>query len=385
MKWTYSIQQKTTAAVLLAAIFAVIFIVNRLENNKINELGESMNSVYEDRLMVENYIFRLSGLLYEKKILLDQCVGMEQGEEYFRYLRDQNTAIALLVEDYDRTQLTEQEATLFNDFKNQLLVIQNQESRFLNSDDGSNEVLASSLNASFQNANVLLMGLSNVQINVGKSVNERSKELVAGSTILTRFELGMLVIIGIHLALPSIWLGALVAVVPAVFVVETIRRQHAIRTRLIKALITLAALLYVALPAALLVATRNLPSGFTWLLTILCVTWGTDSFAYIGGRLWGRTKLAPHISPKKTVEGAIVGVIGGIVPAATVLQLAGLFSVTSMIPVALGPLIHVSGRVGSSRATAWRSADMWLSPRIIQVWATLKITTSRATDINPAR
>ena len=197
MKWTYSIQQKTTAAVLLAAIFAVIFIVNRLENNKINELGESMNSVYEDRLMVENYIFRLSGLLYEKKILLDQCVGMEQGEEYFRYLRDQNTAIALLVEDYDRTQLTEQEATLFNDFKNQLLVIQNQESRFLNSDDGSNEVLASSLNASFQNANVLLMGLSNVQINVGKSVNERSKELVAGSTILTRFELGMLVIIGI--------------------------------------------------------------------------------------------------------------------------------------------------------------------------------------------
>lgn len=197
MKWTYSIQQKTTAAVLLAAIFAVIFIVNRIENNKINELGKSMNSVYEDRLMVENYIFRLSGLLYEKKILLDQCVGMEQGEEYFRYLRDQNTAIALLVEDYDRTQLTEQEATLFNDFKNQLLVIQNQESRFLNSDDGNNEVLASSLNASFQNANVLLMGLSNVQINVGKSVNERSKELVAGSTILTRFELGMLVIIGI--------------------------------------------------------------------------------------------------------------------------------------------------------------------------------------------
>jgi len=197
MKWTYSIQQKTTAAVLLAAIFAVIFIVNRLENNKINELGKSMNSVYEDRLMVENYIFRLSGLLYEKKILLDQCVGIEQGEEYFRYLRDQNTAIALLVEDYDRTQLTEQEATLFNDFKNQLLVIQNQESRFLNSDDGNNEVLASSLNASFQNANVLLMGLSNVQINVGKSVNERSKELVAGSTILTRFELGMLVIIGI--------------------------------------------------------------------------------------------------------------------------------------------------------------------------------------------
>lgn len=165
---------------------------------------------------------------------------------------------------------------------------------------------------------------------------------VEGSALLG-VPLAVLVIVGIHLALPEIWLGALVATVPLVFLLETLRGDHNIRTRAIKALITLSGLLYVALPAALLVATRNLPNGLTWVLLIFLITWGTDSFAYIGGRLWGRTKLAPQISPKKTLEGAIVGVIGGIVPAATMLQLGGLFSVAAMIPVAFGPLLAILG------------------------------------------
>lgn len=165
---------------------------------------------------------------------------------------------------------------------------------------------------------------------------------IAGSGVIG-VPAAVLVIVGIHLALPQVWLGALVASVPAVFLLESLRGDHGVRTRAVKAFITLAALLYVALPASLLVATRNLPYGLVWLIMIFFVTWGTDSFAYIGGRLWGRTKLAPQISPKKTVEGAIVGVIGGIIPAAAVLQVAGLFSVTAMIVVSLGPLIAILG------------------------------------------
>ena len=76
---------------------------------------------------------------------------------------------------------------------------------------------------------------------------------------------------------------------------------------------------------------------------ILCVTWGTDTFAYIGGRLWGKTKLAPKLSPKKTVEGAIVGAIGGITGALILLAYTHTISPGSLIFVLLAPLVAIAG------------------------------------------
>lgn len=197
MKWTYSIHQKTTAAVLFAAIFAVIFIVNRIENNKVNELGISMNSVYQDRLMVENYIFQLSALLYEKKILLDQCTGSSYNEDQQLYLNNQNQAIAHLILNYENTELTELEATLFSDLKKQVEQIKEQEQLYLQSKSNSSDVENIALAESFKSANYLLSDLSNVQIKVGKTVNERSQQLVAGSTLLTSFEMAVLIVIGL--------------------------------------------------------------------------------------------------------------------------------------------------------------------------------------------
>ncbi len=46
---------------------------------------------------------------------------------------------------------------------------------------------------------------------------------------------------------------------------------------------------------------------------IFIISWGTDTFAYIVGCLFGKHKLCPKLSPKKTVEGSIGGIFGAII------------------------------------------------------------------------
>ncbi len=49
-------------------------------------------------------------------------------------------------------------------------------------------------------------------------------------------------------------------------------------------------------------------SKFVWLVYI--IAFGTDTFAYFTGKFFGKNKLYPEVSPNKTVEGAIGGIIG---------------------------------------------------------------------------
>lgn len=60
-----------------------------------------------------------------------------------------------------------------------------------------------------------------------------------------------------------------------------------------------------------------------WLLAALALVWAADSGAYFAGRGFGRRKLAPSISPNKTVEGALGGLVAGVVVAVGFGLLAG--------------------------------------------------------------
>jgi phosphatidate cytidylyltransferase len=55
----------------------------------------------------------------------------------------------------------------------------------------------------------------------------------------------------------------------------------------------------------------TLVHGGNYFVGLLLLSFLTDTFAYLGGRILGRTPLAPQISPKKTIEGSIIGLLGG--------------------------------------------------------------------------
>ncbi|MCR6685307.1 phosphatidate cytidylyltransferase [Pseudoxanthomonas sp.] len=65
------------------------------------------------------------------------------------------------------------------------------------------------------------------------------------------------------------------------------------------------------------------PGAHRWLLTALALVWAADSGAYFAGRTWGRRKLAPTISPNKTLEGALGGLVAGLAVALAFGSFAG--------------------------------------------------------------
>ena len=76
---------------------------------------------------------------------------------------------------------------------------------------------------------------------------------------------------------------------------------------------TIAGILYVGWLLSHLVALRGLDAGRNWVFFALFVTWASDTTAFFIGRRFGRHKLAPNISPGKTWEGTMGGILGAII------------------------------------------------------------------------
>ncbi len=108
-------------------------------------------------------------------------------------------------------------------------------------------------------------------------------------------------------------------------------------------------LLYIAVPMGMLLGILYIsPMGRWWIAYLLVVTKITDIGAYFAGSLWGRRKLAPHISPGKTVEGAIFGLISAVAAsyAFHFLSQGSRFQLTTLEWVSFGLILGAIGQFG---------------------------------------
>ncbi len=89
--------------------------------------------------------------------------------------------------------------------------------------------------------------------------------------------------------------------------------------------ITVSGILYFGFIGSFLISLRYLPEGAWWLLLVLASVWLADGGAYLIGSRWGRHKISPRLSPKKSWEGYLAGIAFGTVGAILLVQLFSLW------------------------------------------------------------
>jgi phosphatidate cytidylyltransferase len=156
---------------------------------------------------------------------------------------------------------------------------------------------------------------------------------------------GMLVAFTMGFGASSEWISAALVTVLASVLIGTLATATDMRKSVVAAGQILLGALYGGMLLPHFIWVRNLPSGAGWVCLVIACVMAGDAGGYFGGRMFGRRKLWPTVSPKKTVEGAaaafvctlIVGVLanwivlGSQMGAVEVLAVSGAISILAQL------------------------------------------------------
>jgi len=142
--------------------------------------------------------------------------------------------------------------------------------------------------------------------------------------------------------------GALAGLIAGVFLILILRQDA--QTGLSDWLWIVGGLAYVGFLGAHLLLLRDLDDGREWVFVAVFSTFVADTAAYFVGRALGRRQIAPAVSPGKTVEGGIAGLVAGFGAVFIVVWVVGLdVDELKLLPLALLlPAVAVVGDLGES-------------------------------------
>jgi phosphatidate cytidylyltransferase len=143
----------------------------------------------------------------------------------------------------------------------------------------------------------------------------------------------------------ALWLSLAIVLVVVGGVLVPLARPEPLDRAGLRLAWLIAGPLYVATLMGSIGRIHDRPHGGAWVLLAMWFAWASDTGAYFAGRFFGRHKLAPRISPAKTVEGAVGGLLGSLTG-----SLAAHFWFLPTLPLvhalALGVVANVLGQAG---------------------------------------
>lgn len=193
MKGKFTIAKKFKAIIALVIVFLMILATNMMDNKHFAFVQESFESIYKDRLVVNDYIFRIARLVEAKR---EKANSLTLGEKYL--LESQSSdSIDQLIINYTSTKLSRKEEMQFSTLKEKLNTLSFLEAELAKATDSEerNQLLIR-LNDNTSSIIDNLETLSSIQLDEARGLFHSANRLIDISYLNSRLEIAFLIIIG---------------------------------------------------------------------------------------------------------------------------------------------------------------------------------------------
>ncbi|KAB7530117.1 hypothetical protein F8C76_00960 [Flagellimonas olearia] len=196
-----SIRQRIQVGFVLATAFLLVLASNLLDRKYFSTIQETVKSIYDDRIVVQDYIYQLQDMAHEKEIAFIKGENLEENKD-----------IKVLLNDFSKTKLTRDEARLLKQLDHQFSGLEPLELA-ISTKTVSQAEKVKALDQ-LDRIHKTLDGLEKIQLEQGGVLTQLSEKNLRVNKMLSNLEIAFLTIIGVSI---------LILVFYPVKVLETIR------------------------------------------------------------------------------------------------------------------------------------------------------------------
>ncbi len=183
---------RTNIILGLIAVFLLVLGTNRIDKSHFKTVQDAITSVYEDRVIAQDYIYKMSLLTRQK-------------EEQYQDNADRRSIIATnetfqnIIQQFSQTKLTIKETEYLSNLRETFAAIVAQENQYFKNNTTNLDLARLSNNAArdLEDLQKELNALAKIQISESKNITLTAQKSLSMNNIISWLEIGILIVIGI--------------------------------------------------------------------------------------------------------------------------------------------------------------------------------------------
>ncbi|HEA21379.1 hypothetical protein LCGC14_0580230 [marine sediment metagenome] len=191
---TLTTPQRVQVGLILAMAFLLVLGSNRLDQRHFSTIQTTVNSVYKDRVVVQNIIYQLNTIFHQKELqLLEESNPNSTGSS-------RNSKVEDLLANFEATELTFEEYNLLQDFKDLFSDLKKLETTPLETSLSGANFKPMPAIQKIKQIEEKLNGLAEIQLEQSEQLTQVSNKSLGMTILLSQLEVAFLLIIGIAMA-----------------------------------------------------------------------------------------------------------------------------------------------------------------------------------------